>query len=137
MYRESMPDIDFADALSSAKQKSSDFASTKRKEFSDWAGLRRKKYVAKNTFSKYYKYAKSNLALYGKAYGKFFAFEFMPYVVAYGLMINFPVTALLGWALTVVTVLSWGLVFYLIDEEVTSIFNEMKPYIRVSVKVDN
>lgn len=133
MYRESMPDIDFADALSSTKQKISQFVSTKSKEFSDWLGLRRKKYVV----NKYYNYAKDNFITYGKAYGKYFAFELLPFVVAFGVMINIPVSVLLGWAFTVETVVSWGLVFYFVSEELTDIANDLKPYIRVSAKVDN
>lgn len=71
----------------------------------------------------------------GLTYIKYFLFELLPYVVAYGLMTNFPLAVLLGYALTVETVISWGLVFYLVDEEFISMFERAKPYIRV--KVDN
>jgi len=39
--------------------------------------------------------------------------------------------------LTVETVVSWGLVFYFVSEEVVDVANELKPYIRISAKVDN
>lgn len=99
--------------------------------------VKRRKYVLRNKYARYRRYVSDNLSTYGKTYGKYFAFEFLPYVTAYGLMINFPLHALLGMAFTVQTVISWGLVFYFVSEELTSIFNEMKPYIRVSAKVDN
>lgn len=69
-------------------------------------------------------------------YVKYFVKELTPYVALYGLALNIPLHVLMDMDLTVQTVLSWGLVFYFISEELTDIANELKPYIRVSAKVD-
>lgn len=131
MFRVSMPD--FADALSSFKQNLSKYY----KRFAGWAGLKRKKYVLKKHYRVKKDYVYTNLKSYGEAYGKYFLYEFLPFVVSYGLVVNFPLSVLLGWALTVETVFSWGLVFYIVSEELTEIANELKPYVRVSAKVDS
>jgi len=121
------------DALSSLKERLSDYYT----RFVDWTGLDKKWYRFKKRFKRYKLYVKDNLATYGKAYSKYFLFEFAPFVVAYGVMLNFPVAVLLGWVLSVETVVAWGLVFYFVSEELTSVANELKPYIRISAKVDN
>jgi len=126
---------DFVDALSSYKDRLSDYLKQKYSDLYDWSGLKSKKYRFRKWLRPKKSYLKQNISAYGSAYSKYFLFEFAPYVVAYGLMINFPVAMLLGWALTVETVISWGLVFYLIDEEFISMAERLKPYIRV--KVDN
>jgi hypothetical protein len=128
---------DFVDALSSYKDRFSNYLRSKWNGFSSWAGLGRKKYRLRNKYGVYKDYVKENLSTYGKAYVKYALFEITPFVVAYGLMLNFPVSVLLGWALTVETVVSWGLVFYFVSEEFTEIANELKPYVRISAKVDN
>jgi len=103
--------------------------------FVNW--FERNMYRLKKNYRVYKDYFKENLSIYGKAYGKYALFEVIPFMAAYGLMLNFPVSVLLGWSLTVETVVAWGLVFYFVSEELTSIANELKPYIRVSAKVDN
>jgi len=131
MNRVSMPD--FRDALSSFKQRLSDYYSQKRYEFLDWAEPKKKKYVLKKEYGKKKRYVVDNVSVYVK-YG---LTDFLPYVVAYGLMINFPASVLLGWALTWKTVVSWGLVFYLVETEFTDIVNKVIPYVKVTAKVDN
>lgn len=126
---------DFVDALSSYKNRVSDYLTDKYKGLGNWVS--RRKYRFRKAVRPHKRYIKHNLSVYGEAYLKYFLYEFAPYVVAYGLMINFPVSVLLGWALTVETVVSWGLVFYFVSEELTGIANELKPYIRVNTKVDN
>lgn len=123
----------FKDASSHYLNKFSDFVSDKVKRFKKWAGLERKKYF----LNKWLDYVVDNLKSKGKTYGEYVLFEFLPFVAAYGLILNIPVNVLLGMALTVETVVSWGLVFYIVSEEFTSIANDLKPYIRVSAKVDN
>jgi len=71
-----------------------------------------------------------------KGYFMYGAAEFLPYVAAYGLVVNVPLTVLLGMRFNWKTVLSWGLVFYLVQEELTSFFEQAIPYVRVSAKVD-
>lgn len=72
-----------------------------------------------------------------RAYGKYLLTEFLPVVVAYGLIINYPASVLLGLPFTFESVLGWGLVFYLVDEELTSIINDLQPVVKVSARVDN
>lgn len=126
---------DFVDALSSYGRRVSDYVKERYRRFSNWAGV--KKYRLGRSYRGKASYVKDNLTGYGKAYGKYFLYEFAPYVAAYGLMINFPLGVLLGWELSAATVVSWGLVFYFVSEELTDIANELKPYIRVNAKVDN
>jgi hypothetical protein len=126
---------DFRDALSSYTERVSDYFKKSYNSFADWAG--RKKYRLRKKYRVYRDYVKKNVSSYGKRYSKYVLFEVAPFVGVYGLMINFPVSVLLGWVLTVETVVSWGLVFYFVSEELTSIANELKPYIRISAKVDN
>jgi len=128
---------DFVDALSSYKNRFSDYVRGKLKGFSDWLGLERKKYRFRKKYRVYRDYVKDKLSTTGKTYAKYVLFEVAPFVLAYGLMLNFPLSVLLGWALTVETVVSWGLVFYFVSEELTAIANELKPYVRISAKVDN
>jgi len=99
--------------------------------------VKRRKYVFKNEVGKYFDYVKENLSVYGKAYGKYVLFEFVPYVVAYGLLFNIPAAVFFGMALTVETVTAWGFVGYILTVEVPSVFNEVKPYVRVTAKVDS
>jgi len=127
----------FVDALSSYKDRFLNYLQSKWNGFSSWAGLKRKRYFLRNKYRVYKDYILDNLSTYGKAYVKYALFEIAPFVLAYGVMLNFPASVLLGWALTVETVVSWGLVFYFVSEELTGIANELKPYIRVSAKVDN
>lgn len=127
----------FSDALSGLKERFSDYVSNRMASLKGWMGLKRKRYYLSNKYRIYKDYFVENLYTYGKAYSKYFLFEFAPYVVAYGLMVNFPVSVLLAWGLTVETVVSWGLAFYFVSEELPAIANELKPYIRVSAKVDN
>jgi len=127
----SMPD--FVDALSSYKEKLSDYLGEKYRGLVDWAGLKRKKYYLR----KKYRVFRDLTVERVRVYGTYLMFDIAPYIVAYGVMINFPVSVLLGWALTVETVVSWGLVFYFVSEELTDVANELKPYIRVNAKVDN
>lgn len=134
MYRVSMPDFD--DALSRLKDKASDFKqylSERKKSFVDWVEWRRRKNYLDNKYRGFV----DRLKRYGEMYGTYVVYEFVPYVFAYGLIINFPAHVLLGFGFTWETVLSWGLAFYLVREELTSFLNEVKPYIRVSAKVDN
>ncbi len=109
---------DFTAALSSYRQKISDYLKEKYTDFADWAGLKRKKYYLSNKYRIYKDYFKENLFKYGKAYGKYFLFEYAPFVVAYGLMINGPGMVLLGWSLTAATVVSYGVVSYLVVYDV-------------------
>jgi len=113
-----MPDI-----VDGYKDKFSDYYKSLRNR------LRRKKYSLKKYIDSFKEY--------GSAYGGYALFELAPFVVAYGLMINFPLSVLLGMAFTVKSVVSWGLVFYFVSEELVDIVNELKPYVRVSAKVDN
>lgn len=72
-----------------------------------------------------------------RAYGKYILLEFLPVVVAYGLIINYPASVLLGLPFTLESVIGWGLVFYLVDEELTSIINDLQPVVKISARVDN
>lgn len=128
---------DLFGALSSCKDRFYSFVSEKWRQFCDWAELNVKKYRFKKWFRRKKAWLREKLNTYGRAYFRFVCFEFAPYIAAFGLMINFPLSVLLGWSLTVETVVSWGLVFYFVDEELTSIANELKPYIRISAKVDS
>jgi len=123
--------------LHDAFSRVSDYFSSKRENVAERLKVKRRKYVWKQNYYRSKDYVVSNLKTYSSVYGKYILFEFAPVVAAYGLMINFPLSVLLGWALTVETVVSWGLVFYFVSEEVVDVANELKPYIRISAKVDN
>jgi len=109
---------DFRDALSSYRQKISDYLTEKYTDFTGWLGLKRKKYYLQSRYRRYRDYFKKNLFKYGKVYGKYFLFEYAPFVLAYGLMVNFPGMVLLGWSLTAATVVSYGVISYLVVYDV-------------------
>jgi len=109
---------DFRAALSSYRQKISGYLSEKYADFTGGLGLRRKKYYLQSGYRRYRDYFKNNLFEYGKVYGKYFLFEYVPFVLAYGLMINFPGMVLLGWSLTAATIVSYGVLSYLVVYDV-------------------
>lgn len=85
--------------------------------FRDWLARVRRRYV-------------TELA---SPYLRYLAGEFAPYVAAYGVVVGVPMHFLFGYGLSLPLVVSWGLVFYLVDEELVSWLNELKPYVRVKV----
>lgn len=114
---------DLSDALSSYTQKF--FGYVKRRYRSSVNWLERRKYRSRSKYRVYRDYVKNNVSVYGKAYGKYGLFEYLPFVVAYGLMVNFPGSVLLGWSLTTSTVLSYGVVSYLVVYDVQPMFKEL------------
>lgn len=126
---------DFVDALSSYRQSLSEYLRDKYDGLSTWLGFKKNR-LSRKCKAKF-DYVKNNTLVQGKEYLKYFLYEFAPYVVAYGVMLNFPASVLFGWALTAETVVSWGLVFYFVSEEFPSIANELKPYVKINAKVDN
>jgi len=86
---------DFVDALSSYKDRFSYYVSEKVNGFRSWLGLGRKKYRFKKKCRVYKDYLRERLFTEGKTYLKYVLFEIAPFVLAYGLMLNFPVSVLL------------------------------------------
>lgn len=123
--------INYEDALSRFKDSIKDY----KQRFLERS--ERKRNYIRYTYYDYKRLASARWSERVKPYISYAVFELAPYVAVYGLMINFPLKVLLGWPLSVETVASWGLVFYFVDQEFVSLFNELKPYIRVNAKVDN
>jgi len=106
----SMPD--FVGAFSDFKQKVFDWGESK-------------KYRGKKKYRVLRDYFVGNSKEYGKIYTKYFLFEFLPFVVAYGVIINVPLSVLLGMALNAATIVSWGLIFYMISSEFVPLLKEL------------
>lgn len=70
-------------------------------------------------------------------YGRYTVFEFAPFVGVYGLLLNFPANVLAGIPFTWETVVSMGLVFYFVSEELTDVFGELQPVVKINARVDN
>ena len=64
---------------------------------------------------------------------RYVGLEFAPFVAAYGAVVSVPMHFVFGFELSPLAVVSWGLLFYLVDEEVLSWVKELKPYVRVKV----
>jgi len=67
-------------------------------------------------------------------YANYVAQSFAPYVIGYGLIVAVPMDFLFGYGVGPRSVLSWGLLFYLVDEELVGWLNQIKPHIRVTSK---
>lgn len=126
----SRPDV--RGVVSRVKDKVSTVLSDLRNGFTARVEPKKKKYFLRRKYNGY----TNRLNDFLSAYGSYFVLEFAPYVVAYGLVLNTPLTVLAGMAFTWKTVLSWGLVFYVVENEVVDMLNQMKPTVRVTAKVD-
>lgn len=63
--------------------------------------------------------------------------ELAPFVVGYGVAINFVLNRLLGYEFTVFTALAYGLLWYFVKVEAVEVWNMLSPLVKVRARVDN